>query len=129
MDISRPSENTENTAELWAYIAHLEAMTKGPDGYPTWRDAAIAERVTRVNMVSVLNTAVIGLGDIADPVRGMVRDLPEGHRLNIDMAMSVCNDASYFKELAISTLNTIRPMLGESDPRYTIDEVGHVRKL
>jgi hypothetical protein len=33
---------------LWAEIHRLRAEVAGPDGYPTWKDAATIERVKRV---------------------------------------------------------------------------------
>lgn len=33
---------------LWAEIHRLRAALQGPDGHATWQDAAIAERVRRV---------------------------------------------------------------------------------
>lgn len=40
--------NEENAAILWAEIHALRNAIKGPEGYATWRDAAVAERVRRV---------------------------------------------------------------------------------
>lgn len=37
---------------LWAEIHRLRAEAKGPDGFATWRDAAVAERVRRVKAES-----------------------------------------------------------------------------
>jgi hypothetical protein len=51
--LSQLSAQSEAPAEddpvaLWARIHHLEAEVKGPDGFATWKDAAIAERIRRV---------------------------------------------------------------------------------
>lgn len=51
---SRPAEAPagqgaeDNPVDLWARIHRLEAEAKGPEGFATWRDAAVAERVRRV---------------------------------------------------------------------------------
>ena len=47
MDSSDP--DFDDCADAVALIHRLAAEIKGPDGYATWRDAAIAERVRRVN--------------------------------------------------------------------------------
>lgn len=41
-------DGEEDPARLWAEIHLLRAAVQGPDGYATWQDAAIAERVRRV---------------------------------------------------------------------------------
>lgn len=42
------NDNEDNPAALWAEIHRLRAQLKGPDGYATWKHAAVAERVRRV---------------------------------------------------------------------------------
>lgn len=39
---------TEDPALLWAEIIRLRDKIQGPDGFDTWQDAAVAERVRRV---------------------------------------------------------------------------------
>jgi hypothetical protein len=41
-------DSEEDPARLWAEIHRLRAAVQGPDGYATWQDAAVAERVRRV---------------------------------------------------------------------------------
>ena len=45
-------DSEENPARLWAEIHRLRAAVKGPQGYETWQDAAITERVRRVRAAS-----------------------------------------------------------------------------
>lgn len=40
--------DTEDPALLWAEIFRLRDQVQGPDGFETWKDAAVAERVRRV---------------------------------------------------------------------------------
>lgn len=41
-------DDEADPVRLWAEIHHLRAALQGPDGYATWQDAAVAERVRRV---------------------------------------------------------------------------------
>lgn len=43
-----PQEAEWTEVDLWAEIHRLRAAVKGPDGYASWQDAAVAERVRRV---------------------------------------------------------------------------------
>ena len=45
---STPELGSDDPVKLHIRIAHLEHEVKGPDGYDTWKDAAVAERVRRV---------------------------------------------------------------------------------
>ena len=40
-------ENEVDPIILWAEIARLRVEIKGPDGFATWKDAAIHERLLR----------------------------------------------------------------------------------
>ena len=40
-------DNEENPTRLWAEIWKLRNEAKGPDGFDTWRDAAIDEKMKR----------------------------------------------------------------------------------
>jgi hypothetical protein len=42
------NDDEEDPAHLWAEIHRLRAALQGPDGYTTWKDAAIAERLRRI---------------------------------------------------------------------------------
>jgi len=48
--------NESNPAILWAEIHRLRAAIKGPDGYETWQDAAVAERLLRVQSTTSVPT-------------------------------------------------------------------------
>lgn len=39
---------------LWAEIHRLRAELKGPDGFETWKDAAVSERLARVKATNEL---------------------------------------------------------------------------
>lgn len=41
-------DNEADPCRLWAEIHRLRAAVQGPDGFATWQDAAVAERVRRV---------------------------------------------------------------------------------
>lgn len=41
-------DNEADPYRLWAEIHRLRAAVQGPDGFATWQDAAVAERVRRV---------------------------------------------------------------------------------
>jgi len=41
-------ESEEDPARLWAEIHTLRSAIQGPDGFATWKDAAVDERVRRV---------------------------------------------------------------------------------
>jgi len=41
-------ESNWTEVDLWAEIHRLRAAVKGPEGYASWQDAAIAERVRRL---------------------------------------------------------------------------------
>lgn len=43
-------DNEDNPFRLWAEIHKLRHEVKGPDGFETWRDAAIDERRRRVEL-------------------------------------------------------------------------------
>jgi hypothetical protein len=42
--------NEMNPDRLWAEIYRLRAELMGPDGFETWKDAAIAERLRRIEL-------------------------------------------------------------------------------
>jgi hypothetical protein len=42
------AETPPMDAEDWAELYRLREEVKGPDGYATWKDAAVAERILRV---------------------------------------------------------------------------------
>jgi len=50
MSKQRELDDNENCPYvLWAEINRLREMLKGPDGFETWMDAAVAERLRRVD--------------------------------------------------------------------------------
>jgi hypothetical protein len=54
--------------ELWAEIFRLRAQVKGPEGFETWYDAAVHERLRRVKAEknALRYTAVRNFGDARD---------------------------------------------------------------
>ncbi|MDO9252554.1 MAG: hypothetical protein Q7U48_13525 [Hydrogenophaga sp.] len=50
-------DSEEDPARLWAEIHTLRAAVAGPQGYATWQDAAVAERVRRVKAERELKAA------------------------------------------------------------------------
>lgn len=40
--------NEQDAVVLWAEIWRLRTALRGPDGYATWQDAAVAERARRI---------------------------------------------------------------------------------
>jgi hypothetical protein len=50
------SPTEEDPARLWAEIHALRAAVQGPEGFATWQDSAVAERVRRVKMQTALRT-------------------------------------------------------------------------
>ena len=51
------SDTEDNPILLWAEIHDLRAKLKGPDDFETWRDAAISERLRRVEAERKLKDA------------------------------------------------------------------------
>lgn len=70
--IDRPLDSEKDQPEiLWAEIHRLRAAVQGPDGYATWQDAAVAERVRRVkaennlaNCDNARSAFIAGLGAV-----------------------------------------------------------------
>lgn len=50
-------DSEEDPARLWAEIHRLRAAVAGPMGYASWQDAAVAERVRRVQAERALAAA------------------------------------------------------------------------
>lgn len=69
-------DSEENPARLWAEIHRLRAEVAGPQGYATWKDAAVAERVRRVNA-----EARIDLGKYAGTYGGYTTEPPKPRTL------------------------------------------------
>lgn len=47
------SDKEENPVQLWAEIWRLRAEIAGPDGYATWKDAAVAERLRKTTLPNI----------------------------------------------------------------------------
>lgn len=56
------ADTEEDPGRLWAEIHTLRAAVAGPDGYATWQDAAVAERVRRVKAEGQLKDALKDAG-------------------------------------------------------------------
>ena len=46
--LSKLDPNEADPVVLWAEIARLNSALQGPEGFATWQDAAVAERIRRV---------------------------------------------------------------------------------
>lgn len=57
--MNHPSPNEEDPLVLWAEIHRLREALKGPDGFASWQDAAINERVRRVEAERGIREAVL----------------------------------------------------------------------
>lgn len=49
-----PHPDEDDAVTLWAEIHRLRAALQGPEGYATWQEAAVAERVRRVRAEKAL---------------------------------------------------------------------------
>ena len=70
------ADSEEDPARLWAEIHRLRAEVAGPQGYATWKDAAVAERVRRVKA-----EARIDLGKYAGTYGGYTAEPPKPRTL------------------------------------------------
>jgi hypothetical protein len=54
-------------AQEWAELFQLREDIKGPEGYETWKDAAVAERIRRVKAeTAVYNIVLKRLNKVLD---------------------------------------------------------------
>lgn len=64
-------------AEEWAELYTLRAESKGPDGYPTWKDAAVSEKVSNGELRALLRRVLkeaICPSDLESDLREVVGD-------------------------------------------------------
>jgi hypothetical protein len=61
--VAQGDEAKWTKADLWAEIHRLRSEAAGPDGFATWKDAAVAERVRRVRA-----EAIVPVAQPADPM-------------------------------------------------------------
>jgi Lar family restriction alleviation protein len=71
---SEPNENS-TAAELWAEIYRLRAAVQGPDGFATWQDAAVSERVRAQSLQSRLESLTAEL----EEARLIAREQNDAH--------------------------------------------------
>lgn len=70
------NENDWTEVDLWAEIHRLRAAVQGPDGYATWQDAAVDERIKRVKAERAAQPAQAEpRPDMADAYVGAREDL------------------------------------------------------
>ena len=70
------SPNEEDAGVLWAEIHRLRAAVQGPDGFETWRQAAVAERVRRVaaeKALAAVQAPAVVAGDERQDIGGHIR--------------------------------------------------------
>lgn len=68
----------ESAADLWAEIHRLRAAVKGPDGYDSWQDAAVAERIRRVKAEQSLAARVALTDERIDAIHAEVMATANG---------------------------------------------------
>jgi hypothetical protein len=70
-------DNENNPIRLWAEIHKLRAEAKGPDGFPTWKEAAIAERAKNVLRRGAVQAAISMLRRDAEQGRAIRGELAD----------------------------------------------------
>lgn len=83
-------DNCEDPSLLWAEIHKLRSLVGGPDGYETWRDAAVAERVARVNIKNDLEEVLGSLEDLANMASSFPTELHVKHP-DVQKALTLIN--------------------------------------
>lgn len=81
--------NESDAIVLWTEIARLRSAIRGPDGYASWQDAAVAERVRRVRAEAALSAQ-------AEPQAAAELDSPE----------DLCSLANKLSDMHGKMLNT-----------------------
>lgn len=61
--------NEDNPYVLWREIHRLRAALRGPDGFATWKDAAVSERVRRVKAERELRAALTPAPHTKEPTQ------------------------------------------------------------
>lgn len=72
-------DNCEDPSLLWAEIHRLRSLVGGPDGHETWRDAAVAERVKRIDIKKDLEQVLVSLEDLANIASSFPTELHAKH--------------------------------------------------
>jgi hypothetical protein len=70
-------DNENNPIRLWAEIHRLRAEMQGPDGFPTWKEAAIAERAKNVLRRGAVQAAISMLRRDAEQGRAIRGELAD----------------------------------------------------
>lgn len=81
-----PNERDPNV--LWAEIHRLRADMEGPSGFSTWKDAAIAERLSasRARAALLLKGVRIDRGALQAAINMLERDGQEGFAVRGELA-------------------------------------------
>jgi hypothetical protein len=76
------NDNENNPVRLWAEIHKLRAEAKGPDGFETWRDAAIHERLRATKAEAKAR----GGAFLIEAINMLRRDAEEGFKVRGEIA-------------------------------------------
>jgi hypothetical protein len=82
------NDNENNPVRLWAEIHKLRAEAKGPDGFETWQDAAIHERLraTKAEAKARGGAFLIERGALQTAINMLRRDAEEGFKVRGEIA-------------------------------------------
>jgi hypothetical protein len=86
-------DNENNPVRLWAEIHKLRAEAKGPDGFDTWRDAAIHQRVRASKAEEELKAVGVRVnrGALQTAINMLKRDAEEGFKVRGELAEELEN--------------------------------------
>lgn len=117
--------NESDAIVLWTEIARLRSAIRGPDGYASWQDAAVAERVRRVRAEAALSAQAEPQA-AAEPVRftdttgtlERARACTEiGHIFSVDAASGIrfCDNCG-LGEVAARKVDRLQPAPAPAQP-------------
>jgi hypothetical protein len=88
MSIISINPNESDPCVLWAEIHRLSEELKGPQGYETWKDAAIAERLraTKAEAKARGGAFLIERGALQTAINMLRRDAEEGFKVRGEIA-------------------------------------------
>jgi hypothetical protein len=81
-------DNENNPVRLWAEIHKLRAESRGPDGFATWMDAAIHERLraNKAEAKALGGAVMIERGALQVAINMLKRDGEEGYKVRGELA-------------------------------------------
>jgi hypothetical protein len=81
-------DNENNQVRLWAEIHKLRSEARGPEGFETWRDAALHERLRAVKVEDELKTVGVRVnrGALQVAINMLKRDAAEGRVVRGEIA-------------------------------------------